>query len=189
MSKEVEYCSILIESCRPMSDWKALWESFGIFIAAGAAIFGTIKILIELKEIKEQKKKQIESEEKNSQLLRTEFFLQQHRRLFDDPDLSEVLSKIDSDHKDLANPRMHDKKRKFLAYLEEMALLTQSGQIEKKVAMYMFGYYARAAVDGENFSIGIRMDESNWGLLFNFKREADAFFSGAQKIIVNEIKL
>lgn len=147
------------------------------------------KILVELKAIKEQKAKQLESEEKNAQLLRTEFFLQQHRRLFDDEDLTDVLSKIDNDDVDLAAPGMHDKKRKFLAYLEEMALLTQSGQINQEVAMYMFGYYARAALEGSNFAIGIRMDESNWGLLFKFKREADQYFLNPRKIIPSEIKL
>lgn len=108
-------------------------------------------------------------------LKRTEFFLSQHRRLYDDADLYAVLCLIDGDEIGLTDPGMADKKRKFLTFYEEIALLVKSGQIEKPVAFYMFGHYAICARNGKNFRVGIDLSPRHWGLFYKFVSAAESY--------------
>src|ERR1700756_3544082 len=65
-------------------------------------------------------------------------------------ELFAVLSILDGDPISLATtPGMADKKRKFLTFLEEIALLVRADQIEAEVAYYMFGYYTVTALTGK----------------------------------------
>ncbi len=70
---------------------------------------------------------------------------------------------------------MWDKKRKFLTFFEEIALLVESKQIQPDVAYYMFGYYARCAREGTNFAEGIDVSTAHWGLFFKFTDAATEF--------------
>ena len=70
----------------------------------------------------------------SAKLKRTEFFLDQHRRLFDDAALYSVLCLIDADKAELAKEEMWHAKRKFLTFIEEIALLVCSEQINRDVA-------------------------------------------------------
>jgi hypothetical protein len=151
-----------------MTEWAASWQIVSI---AAMILFGSVglyKIYQELRRIEEQRSKDIQDKEISSSLKRTEFFLAQHRRLFDDKDLYEVLCLIDADDPRLAIEGMWDKKRKLMAFLEEIALLVRSNQIDKNVAYYMFGYYSYCAMYGENFKHGINVCEEYWGLFFEF---------------------
>ncbi|AOI56108.1 hypothetical protein WI26_00020 [Burkholderia diffusa] len=73
----------------------------------------------------------------------------------------------------LALPEMWDKKRKLLAFFEEMALLVSNKMIDANVADYMFSYYVKTAWNNEYFREGIDPAEEHWGLLFNYMKEAE----------------
>jgi hypothetical protein len=158
-----------------MAEWGVFWTAAGTL---GTLLFGSIglyKIYHELVRLNEQRMKDIADKEISAKLKRTEFFLSQHRRLFDDKDLYAVLCLIDADDAELAKPEMADKKRKFLTFLEEIALLENSNQIDSNVAFYMFGYYALCVRYGSNFAEDIDMSEANWGLFYSFSRRAEDF--------------
>lgn len=125
-----------------MSEWAVYWQALSAIATAIVGTWGIVKIRSELRRLNEQRENEKKDAERDAKLKRTEFFLEQHRRLFDNEELFEILCLIDDDSAELRKPDMADKKRKFLTFLEEMALLVQSEQIDKSVAYYMFGYYA-----------------------------------------------
>lgn len=175
MTSPSNYCAIYTDICMPMSEWAVHWQAAGVIATAIIGAVGLYKIYKELKRLDEQRLKETQDKEASAKLKRTEFFLAQHRRLFDDKDLFEVLCLIDSDHEDLANPSMWDKKRKLMAFLEEIALLVKSKQIDETVAFYMFGYYANCARHGENFNEGIDISREYWALFFEFSDNAETY--------------
>ncbi|WDG51469.1 MULTISPECIES: hypothetical protein [Pseudomonas] len=136
---------------------------------------GLYKIYQELRRLDEQRSKDIQDKDTAARLKRTEFFLTQHRRLFDDKDLFEVLCLIDSDHPELADISIWDKKRKLMAFFEEIALLVKSKQINEDVAFYMFGYYTLCARYGKNFNEGIDISKEYWALFFEFSEKAEKY--------------
>ena len=151
-----------------MAEWGTVWQGVGVFTAVLFGSVGLFKIYHELKRLNEQRKKDLEDKKTALKHRRTEMFLAQHRRLFDNEDLYEVLSLIDNDDPKLACPDFSDKKRKFLVFFEEIELLCKSDQITRGVAVYMFGYYAKCAQIGPNFATGINMDKKHWALFFEF---------------------
>lgn len=151
-----------------MSEWGTFWTASGVIVAIVAGLFGAWKILQELRNLREQS-------EQESSLKRTEFFLAQHRRLFDDKELYEVLCYLDGDDEWLLNLEMWDKKRKFLTFIEEIALLINSHKIDPDVAYYMFGHYARSANKGDNFNTGIDTSDCHWWLFKKFCRDSEEY--------------
>lgn len=177
------YCSVLklpyVEHCMAMSEWGTFWTALGVIVAIVAGLGGSWKLLWELQNLRKQ------SEEEAS-LKRTEFFLAQHRRLFDDKDLYEVLCYLDGDEEWLLNLEMWDKKRKFLTFIEEIALLVSSHKIDCDVAYYMFGHYARLAKNGKRFNTGIDTSDCHWWVFQNFCQDSEKFAmetNGKQRIL------
>lgn len=160
-----------------MSEWAVYWQAFTAFLTALFGIVGLYKIYQELRRLNEQRSKDAADKETAARLKRTEFFLNQHRRLFDNPELYSVLCLIDDDSEKLLPQEMWDKKRKFLTFIEEIALLVDSQQIDRNVACYMFGYYARCAKEGKNFAIGIDLSKEYWGLFYRFCTYAEEYAS------------
>lgn len=175
MTEPSKYCTPFFEICRTMPEWAVYWQALGVIAATIFGSVGLYKIYQELKRLNEQRLKDISDKETAAKLKRTEFFLSQHRRLFDDKDLYEVLCLIDADNKKLAHVKMWDKKRKFLVFFEEISLLVKSNQIDKTVALYMFGYYSVCARQGENFLSGINPSREHWALFYEFSDEAEIF--------------
>ena len=158
-----------------MSEWANVWQIIGVISACVIGAVATIKAFHELERIRSQRKKEIADAENAAKLKRIEFFLAQHRRLFDNEELFEVLCLLDEDSAKLAQHQMWDKNRKFLTFIEEIALLVKAGQIDGNTAQYMFGYYACCARDGVNFNVGINSKESYWRLFNYFCDQHKAF--------------
>jgi hypothetical protein len=169
------YCVPSTDYCRTMAEWAVYWQALGVVAAVLFGVIGLYKIYHELKRLNEQRKKDHHDKETSAKLKRTEFFLDQHRRLFDDETLYSVLCLVDADKAELAKEEMWDAKRKFLTFIEEIALLVCSEQINKNVALNMFGYYARCARYGKNFVTGINPAREHWSLFYWFTDEADKF--------------
>lgn len=169
------YCMPSTDHCLTMAEWAVYWQALGVLAALVFGAIGLYKIYHELRRLNEQREKDQHDKENNAKLKRTEFFLSQHRRLFDDETLYLVLGMLDADKEELAKENMWDAKRKFLTFIEEIALLVNSEQINKEVALNMFGHYARCARYGRNFSVGIRPQREHWSLFYWFTDEADKF--------------
>lgn len=163
--------------CLLMSEWMAFWQIAGIAVALVGGAAGVIKIHADLKRLGEQRDKEQLDRETASKLKRIEFFLSQHRRLFDDKSLYDVLCLLDDDNEKLAEKEMWDKNRKFLTFIEEISFLIGAEQINADVSYYMFGYYACQARDGKNFNVGIRSDEEHWRAFQIFCADSEKFFS------------
>lgn len=175
MAEPSLFCIPLSDSCRLMTEWAVIWSALGTIATFLFGYYGLKKIRSDLDRLAEQRDKELRDSVIAAGLKRTEFFLSQHRRLFDDEDLYAVLCLIDGDEPGLTAMGMADKKRKFLTFYEEMALLVKSGQIEKSVAFYMFGHYAICAKHGKNFRSGIDLSPKHWGLFFKFASAAESY--------------
>ncbi|MCO4199404.1 hypothetical protein M2R28_06835 [Aeromonas hydrophila] len=163
-----EFCIVRTDYCLTMQEWGVWWQAIGVLAAVVFGVAGLIKIIHELKRINEQREKEQVEKIITANLNRTKFFLEQHRRLFDNADLYEVTCLLDSDSILLSHEAMWDRKRKFLTFIEEISLLVRSEQIDSDVAYYMFGYYAYCAFEGVNFRNGIEPSAEHWGLFYEF---------------------
>lgn len=172
-----QYCVLWSSYCLTMQEWGVWWQAIGVTTALVFGIVGLYKIRHELIRLNEQRSKDILDKEISAKLNRTEFFLEQHRRLFDNAELFEVISLLDSDDNKLASKNMWDKKRKFLTFVEEIKLLVNSDQINEDVAYYMFGYYSRCAMHGENFRVGINPSAEHWGLFYEFTKNYEEYLT------------
>jgi len=158
MSVDSSYCAffdpVIIEQCMPMPDWLSFWTI--------AAVFGGgAKLLWELRRLRMDRKRELT-------LKRTEFFLEQHRRLYDDEDLADVIRQLDGDDPTLADEKNWEKNRKFLTFIEEIQILLMSGNLDAPTTYHMFGYFACRARDGKNFNKGIAADDVHWILFKKF---------------------
>jgi hypothetical protein len=158
----IEYCIPFTQVCDTITYWTMIIQLLGASTTLIVSIFGIYKIVVEIKKISNDR-------EKSVLLDRTKFFLEQHRRLFDNSELFEVLKLIDGDNPSrLSAPDMYDKKRKFLAFFEEIELLVSSNLINQDVAYYMFGYYAKTARELSVFWDGLDPAEEHWIKYYNF---------------------
>ena len=157
-----------VDKCMTMAEWGAHWQALGIVVTLITLIGAGWKVWTELTALRTQRAN-------DSLLKRTDFFLKQHRLLFDDPVLYEVLKHIDGDDGLLMKESMWDKKRKFLTFIEEISLLSSSNFINPPIAYYMFGYYAISAKNGKNFMVGINMDRIHWLAFYEFCEKAEKF--------------
>jgi hypothetical protein len=162
------FCVPSTNFCFLASEWGSLAQVLTSILTLVVGIVGLYKVYQELRRLREQRAKEVADRETAASLKRTEFFLTQHRRLFDDADLSKVLSMVDADSDELIEEDMWNKKRKFLTFFEEIALLIDSGQIGSEASYYMFGHYAQCAREGRNFRVGLDMSPAHWNLFFKF---------------------
>ena len=86
-----------------MAEWSYTWQSFGIWVTLIIGVATVIKIWLDVNSNRQQK---IDAD----RLDRTKFLLEQHRRLFDDQDLKDVLQHLDGDDEDLAQFHFWKKK-------------------------------------------------------------------------------
>ncbi|TDR81893.1 hypothetical protein DFP86_1023 [Paludibacterium purpuratum] len=132
-------------------------QSIGYGIAALVAIFTIFSYFY--------------TQKKQHSLDVVKFSLDQHRRLFDDEVLFEILNLIDApedEQRNLDEPSMGNKKRKLITFFEEMVLLVREGYMSEDFAVYMFGYYALQARDNKYFMSGISTDYADFGIFFDF---------------------
>lgn len=186
MSNDANFCSIfkipLIEKCMTMAEWSYTWQSFGIWVTLIVGIVTVVKIWLDVNSNRQQK---IDADK----LDRTKFLLEQHRRLFDDQDLKDVLQHLDGDDEDLAQFHFWEKNRKFLVFIEEIQILINSKFLDETSCQYMFGYYANCAYNGKNFKAGIQFEEKHWGLFTKFANTYEKYEPIFKQNFVSEISI
>lgn len=138
----------------PISEWKDITSIVASITGVAGVLFAICKFFRKYSE--------------GLKFKRAQFFLNQHRRLFSDNDLFEILSLIDNDDRKLKEKEMWDKKRKFLVFIEELCLLVKANYVSKNAAFYMFGHYSELAHDGLNFKEGILFEKKYFGLFIEF---------------------
>lgn len=101
---------------------------------------------------------------------KAEFFVEMRRKLKENRMFKNICDLIEKNDPKLQNIPFKEK-RDFLGFFEEVALMMNSGLIQKKVAHYMFGYYAIRCWENENFWVDIKRDSMYWSLFRNFVHE------------------
>ena len=82
-----------------------------------------------------------------------------------------------------------DAKRKFLTFIEEIALLVNSELLKPDVAYYMFGYYAVKAHRGSNFHFDVNYSPAYWGLFMSFAERAERYLASPGATSAPELSL
>ena len=99
--------------------------------------------------------------------MRTQQFVQMRRRLTEDASFRNICELLDTDDIKLREISLQEK-RNFGGFMEEMALMVNSGVVSKEVAHYMFGYYAILCDRSVNFWANIDRNSLYWTLFDDF---------------------
>lgn len=105
-------------------------------------------------------------------------FVQMRRRFLEDPLFRDILNLLATDSVALKNTPIQDR-RNFVGFLEEVALMVNSGLIRKEVAHYMFGYYVLLTDKCENFWDGLDRDSQYWSVFRQLAKQMKAMNVGA----------
>ncbi|MDD2759605.1 MAG: hypothetical protein PHH11_04865 [Methylomonas sp.] len=103
---------------------------------------------------------------------RAEVFLQMRTRLRQDESFSKLCDLLEVDSPELQDIPLVERDR-FIGFFEELALMHNSGLINKQVTLYMFGYFAIRCYHSENFWTGLNKDQPLWSLFMDFAKEMD----------------
>lgn len=98
---------------------------------------------------------------------RAAHFVQMRRRFLEDPLFREILNLMATDSAELRKTPIQDR-RNFVGFLEEVALMVNSGLIRKEVAHYMFGYYVLLTDRCDNFWDGLDRESQYWSVFRQF---------------------
>ena len=100
-------------------------------------------------------------------------FIQMRRRFLEDPLFRDILNLLASDPPSLRNTPIQDR-RNFVGFLEEVAVMVNSGLIKKEVAHYMFGYYVLLTERCEHFWEGLDRESQYWSVFRRFAQDMRA---------------
>ena len=103
---------------------------------------------------------------------RAEDFVELGSRLYRDPDFRHMCDLLEDDSPYLRDVSYQDK-REFLGFFEELALMANSKLIKRRVAHYMFGYYALRCWQSQNFWIDIERQSIYWALFKDFAQQME----------------
>ena len=98
---------------------------------------------------------------------RATHFIQMRRRFLETPQYREMLDLLATDDVALRHASIQEK-RNFVGFLEEVALMVNSGLIRLDVAHYMFGYYVLLCDASENFWYGLNKQDVYWSVFRRF---------------------
>ena len=101
---------------------------------------------------------------------RATHFVQMRRRFLEEPMFREILNKLAADPESLPNTPIQDR-RNFVGFLEEVAVMVNSGLIKPEVAHYMFGYYVLLTERCEPFWVGLDRESQYWTVFRRFAEE------------------
>lgn len=103
---------------------------------------------------------------------RAQHFVQMRRRFLETPQYREILDLLATNDPALATISVQEK-RNFVGFLEEVALMVNSGLIRRDVAHYMFGYYVLLCQRSEPFWEGLDRSSQYWSLFRQFAGEME----------------
>ncbi len=118
---------------------------------------------------------------RQNHLRRADQFVQMRRRFLESPLFRDILNRIAANDPSLAEMSVQDR-RNFIGFLEEVALMTNSGLIRREVAHYMFGYYVLLADGNEHLWSGLDKQSRYWTMFRNFADSMRVFESALTPI-------
>ncbi len=107
---------------------------------------------------------------------RAEKFVQMRRRFLETALFQRILNLLPEDSPELAQMPVQDR-RNFLGFLEEVALMVNSGLIDRRVAHYMFGYYVLLAARSTRIWEGLDHDSLYWTVFRSFAASMEEYES------------
>lgn len=104
---------------------------------------------------------------------RATHFVQMRRRFLETPQYREILDMLAGCDRKLEEVSIQEK-RNFVGFLEEVALMVNSGLIRKEVAHYMFGYYVLLCAKCDPFWEGLDRDSVYWSVFRRFAHQMES---------------
>lgn len=129
--------------------WKDIAIIFGGILALASSMFGILEYI------------------RQGRQHRAANFVQLRRRFLEDPIFRDLLNLMAADSPELKTTPIQDR-RNFVGFLEEVALMVNSGLIREEVAHYMFGYYVLLTDRCENFWDGLDPESQYWTVFGQF---------------------
>ncbi|MCU0317670.1 MAG: hypothetical protein MUC92_13885 [Fimbriimonadaceae bacterium] len=110
---------------------------------------------------------------RQARLLRVQQFVDMRRRFLENPTFREILNLLATDNSLLREVPIQDR-RNLVGFLEELALMVNSGVIRPEVAHYMFGYYTKLIAESKHFWEGLDRDSDYWTVFWNYAEQKKA---------------
>jgi len=101
-------------------------------------------------------------------------FIQMRRRFLEDEVFKNLLNLIATNSPDIATSSIQDR-RNLVGFIEEVALMMNSGLLKPEVAHYMFGYYALLISDCEPFWTDLDKNSQYWAVFHGFVKSMQSF--------------
>ena len=101
--------------------------------------------------------------------MRASQFIEMRRRFLEESSFRGILNLLATDDVKLKETPIQER-RNLVGFLEEVALMVNSGILKPEVAHYMFGYYVLLVDGSENFWHGLNKDSEYWSLFHAFAR-------------------
>lgn len=102
---------------------------------------------------------------------RAQIMIDMRRRFLETPDHRDILERLLDDDPRIAEIPL-PRRRSFAGFLEEVALLANSGLIRRRVALFLFGFYILKVADCDAFWTGIDRESVFWTQFRLFERQA-----------------
>lgn len=99
--------------------------------------------------------------------IRAAQFIDLRRRFLEEKSFQTILTHIHRDCSKLKDVTRQER-RNLVGFLEEIALMVNSGLVRPEVAHYMFGYYVLLIADCEPFWDGLERDSDYWAVFRAF---------------------
>jgi hypothetical protein len=104
---------------------------------------------------------------KQGKLKRAEFFEKLRLRYKSNESIQEICVLLEQEDKRLKDVKFRDK-LEFLGFYEEVAIMVNSRIIKKRLAHYMFGYYAIRCWDSKYFWYGLNKESDYWQIFQDY---------------------
>lgn len=114
-------------------------------------------------------------------------FIQMRRRFLEEKSFQELLTLIHDNCTDISEKPIQDR-RNLVGFLEEIALMMNSGLIRPEVAHYMFGYYVLLIDDCQPFWEGLDREGDYWAVFRAFAAKMRSM-SVSQDVASGRIKI
>ncbi len=110
---------------------------------------------------------------------RADSFIALRKKLKENEMFKQICALIETDDPELGEISFADK-RDLLGFFEEVALMMNSGLINKRVAHYMFGYYALRCWESEHFWVSINKESIYWAVFKDFVKQMQIVEKGLE---------
>lgn len=113
---------------------------------------------------------------------RAQMMLEMRRRFLETAEFQQILEALIADDPALRQVPIQQR-RHFAGFLEEVALLANSGLIRREVALYLFGFYVLRAAESDAFWDGLDRESVFWA---QFRRFAEVARTTAARMATRE---